>query len=754
MFKTIGISHKIYAAFGTLIVLMAVMGGAAYLGVQAISQIFTQYRQSTGELITTSEIVANINDLQAAALRYQRDRSDDAIKAFAAAMKSQLVFKAGTAAAFAGNDVAKTGVDALKGAVLDYSQAFSAAKIVDQQRQQLLATMTGKSDDATKLVSAVADFTRQANDPNSMLVAANIGSSMTEMVAAAQRFAESGADADNAAMKDAGQAATGQVGDLAKLVTDADTSDRLKALNQAISDYSDMGETLKTLTNQRHEIESVQLEAKGKALAAQLDTLTKSIVTGQASLEAQADSGTATTNTVLSVVSGVAILLGLVMAAVLGRWLSGTIRRMAKDMERLAAGDLELELKARKQRDELGMMGQALEVFRTNGLAVRSNEAQKAQAAQIQEDARRQAMELQGVVEQVVAAAVAGDFSARVPEGLVKRDKSGFAQSLNQVMAAVEDGVTETASMLDAFAHSDLSRRMVGEFAGAFGRLKTSANMAADNFSEVVHQLQGASRELKSATSEILAGANDLSSRTTTQAATIAETSTSLTNLEGVVAQNAAKATEVAAKTQTASRMADEGGQMMAKATAAMERISSSSAKISNIIGLIDDIAFQTNLLALNASVEAARAGEAGKGFAVVAVEVRRLAQSAAQASSEVKALVQASAMEVKAGSHLVDEAAAKLGAILQAVKENSALVSAISSATGAQASAISEVNASIRRLDDMTQHNAALVEETNASIEQAEAQASELDRIADTFTIGDGGEDYGDEDYLDEAAA
>ena len=176
----------------------------------------------------------------------------------------------------------------------------------------------------------------------------------------------------------------------------------------------------------------------------------------------------------------------------------------------------------------------------------------------------------------------------------------------------------------------------------------------------------------------------------------------------------------------------------MHKANEAMERIAASSAKISNIIGLIDDIAFQTNLLALNASVEAARAGEAGKGFAVVAVEVRRLAQSAAQASNEVKALVETSASEVKGGGHLVGEAAAKLGAILQSVRENSELVAAISAAMREQAGAIGEINVAIRELDDMTQHNAALVEETNASIEQTEGQASELDRTADSFTLSD----------------
>jgi methyl-accepting chemotaxis protein len=174
----------------------------------------------------------------------------------------------------------------------------------------------------------------------------------------------------------------------------------------------------------------------------------------------------------------------------------------------------------------------------------------------------------------------------------------------------------------------------------------------------------------------------------------------------------------------------------MDKANSAMERITQSSSRISNIIGMIDDIAFQTNLLALNASVEAARAGEAGKGFAVVAVEVRRLAQSAAQASSEVKVLIEQSAQEVGTGSRLVADASHKLEAMMEGLRANTALLDDIARASGEQASAIAEVNTAVRQMDEMTQHNAALVEQVNAAIEQTENQASELDRIVDVFTI------------------
>jgi methyl-accepting chemotaxis protein len=337
---------------------------------------------------------------------------------------------------------------------------------------------------------------------------------------------------------------------------------------------------------------------------------------------------------------------------------------------------------------------------------------------------------------QVVDAAVAGDFTQRVMADFPDDELNQLAQSVNNLVETVERGLNDTQTVLSALADTNLSVRMQGDYHGAFGALRDSTNKVGEQLTDIVGQLRQTSRSLKTATGEILAGANDLSERTTKQAATIEETSAAVEQLAGTVNENALKAAAASTKADTVSRAAEEGGDVMGHATEAMERITASSAKISNIIGLIDDIAFQTNLLALNASVEAARAGDAGKGFAVVAVEVRRLAQSAAGASAEIKALIEISASEVAGGSRLVADAADKLSAMLGAVRENNLLLEGIASASKAQASAIEEVAVAVRIMDEMTQHNAALVEQTNAAIEQTEAQASELDRIVDVFTL------------------
>ncbi|MCP8883449.1 methyl-accepting chemotaxis protein [Devosia sp. XJ19-1] len=438
---------------------------------------------------------------------------------------------------------------------------------------------------------------------------------------------------------------------------------------------------------------------------------------------------------------GAAMLsLGLALAAI-GLWVAiarttGPLRRITASMTALSDGRLETTVPFVSRQDEIGEMAAAVQVFKENGIRIAALGAEETERVRTAQMRAEMMMEFQREFDGVIAATAGGDFTRRIEATYPDPDIARIAANFNGVLETTNAALGEAGGVLSALARTDLTQRMKGNYRGVFAALRDDTNLVGDKLTDLVTQLRITSRALKTATGEILAGANDLSERTTRQAATIEETSAAMEQLATTVTETARKAEVGAERTRSAAGIAEEGRDVMDAATIAMQRITQSSSKISNIIGMIDDIAFQTNLLALNASVEAARAGEAGKGFAVVAVEVRRLAQSAAQASSEVKQLIEQSGQEVDGGTRLVASAADKLGAILTAVRENSALIAEIATASTGQSTAIAEVTTAVRQMDEMTQHNAALVEETNAAIEQTEAQAVELDQIISVFRL------------------
>jgi methyl-accepting chemotaxis protein len=349
---------------------------------------------------------------------------------------------------------------------------------------------------------------------------------------------------------------------------------------------------------------------------------------------------------------------------------------------------------------------------------------------------------IEAEIDGVVKAAVAGDFSRRLPLEGKKEFMLNLATAMNSLCENTANALEDLIAMLSSLADGDLTARITAEYEGAFGRLKSDANRMAERIGSTISEIKTAAREVTSASAEISTSTTDLSQRTEEQAASLEETSASMEELATTVKKNAENAQQANQSAGGTRDVADRGGQVVAKAVGAMARIEESSRKISDIITVIDEIARQTNLLALNAAVEAARAGEAGRGFAVVASEVRSLAQRSSQAAKDIKDLITSSNSQVKDGVDLVNKAGSALTEIVASIKTVAGIVSGIATASVEQATGIEQVNKALNQMDEATQQNSALVEQNAATAKTLEHQARAMDERVAFFRVAAGAED------------
>ncbi len=433
------------------------------------------------------------------------------------------------------------------------------------------------------------------------------------------------------------------------------------------------------------------------------------------------------------------ILVGyMAFAAWLNLSVSRPLRQLIGTMTVLADGDLDAEVRGASRQDEVGDIARAVDRFRAGMRQQAETDQERARSeALLQSEKNRATARVVDDVATIVASARAGDFSARASAQVAEQGLSKLVDGINAINQSVEDATSEFAAAMAAIAEGDLTYKVDGDYSGRFAALQSAINTTTERLREVVGTISLTARSVALSAEEIRRGADDLSKRTEEQASSLEETAATTEELAASVKASAQASREAAAIADEAKQAALAGGAIAGQAVDAMARIETASQKISDIIRVIDDIAFQTNLLALNAAVEAARAGDAGKGFAVVASEVRTLAQRSGEAAKDISALISSSNMEVGEGVKLVRQAGESLERILAASQKVAATIADISSASGEQANGIDEMSQAVAHLDEMTQQNAALAEQSAASAGSLSGKIEQLNDLVAAFRTG-----------------
>lgn len=683
MLNNASITGLIRSGYGVLIACILVLIIGAYGAVNFLGGIIANYAEKTAQTVVVVDLAEDMFEARVASLTYRLEGKQDLIGEVIGNI-DEILSDPRIDGTLDTTEARRRAKEAVREGMREYLEAFE--EIVDTS--DTIAEATDRFDalgeEARVALSTIRSDAYQSGDVQPAYHAGVVQENFMLGRFYAARFAAGGNPEDMARSSQYLVDALDRSKTLKSTLTNFMLTQEVTTLQDTVTAMKDILPGLEEAIQTRQQLTEDILEGQGIALQDTVETVLDELLSGQRDL-GEKSIQLADRTTILMVAAGL-VLAGLatVIAFFVAKLVTSRVLSLADTTDALVEGNLDIDIPGQSRQDESGRLARALVLFRDNSREAREQKARDEQA---------------------------------------QREREAVVSALSTGLSRMSAG--------------ELDVRMDETLGEDFESLRHDFNTAAERLSEAFAGIVDQTESIEDGASNLSSAADELARRTEGQAAALEETAATIVQISDSVSETATGADKANDFVGTTRSEAESSLTVVASTVDAIKKIQATSAEVSQIIGVIDDIAFQTNLLALNAGVEAARAGDAGQGFAVVASEVRALAQRASNAAKEIKDLIETSVTQVDEGVVKADQTGEALGKIVGMVGEISDLVATISSETRNQSDGLKEINAAVSQLDTVTQQNAAMVEETTAASHDLTRNAQELKRITGGFKTG-----------------
>lgn len=698
----LGVGTKVAIGSGIILVCLIVVAGFSYMGLSGANINFKQYRSYALQTNQMGRIQANLLTARLNAKDFILKNTDEAARKVSSRIGTTAKLINESQSLFTRPEAITT-MKVAKTQIKSYQSSFTQVTELVKQRNSIVDQLNMLGPQAERNLTKIMKSAYADNDASASFLA---GTALRNLLLArlySNRFlvdnAQASADRANKELTDF-EANTN------KMLSELQNTVRRELAGKVLKDAKQYQVTFNNVVgviSDRNLIIKDTLDVIGPKLAGQVEELKLDNKALQDELGPRATSDIDQAVLTTKIVSILGIILGAALALLVGRIISKPIVNMTNSMRSLADGDLNVEIPAIGQKDEIGKMADTLLVFK---------------------DAAIEKVELEKRAEE--------------ERNLSEEERATREHQKEQEQQKIQKAVNELGRNLKRLADGDLTLVIQEEFTPELDGLRVDFNESVAKIKATMSSISNDAVSMDGNSQELRSAADDLSRRTEQQAASLEETSSALEEITATVKETSVQAKEAAEMATLAKNDTDKSSVVVGDAVNAMEGIEKATSKITNIINVIDEIAFQTNLLALNAGVEAARAGDAGRGFAVVAQEVRELAQRAANAAKQIKGLISDANTEVANGVDLVKAAGVSLNEISQHATGINEKIGAISTAAAEQLAGVLEVNNAVSQMDQVTQQNASMVEESTAVTHRMSDNVSSLNQMLSEFKLGD----------------